>query len=105
MKVMATRIPENHSPEQFYYGYKIIYTIILTGSMLWCILFVSVPLLATGNTLMRKLAVFITLFYSPVCHQAASRSFHLMGHPLAVCIRCTSIYGGFLLGLIIYPFV
>lgn len=103
MKVMAIGIPENRSPEQSYYRHKIIYATVLMGTILWCILFISVPFLAAGNTAMRKLALIITLFYSPVCHQAASRSFHLMGRPLAVCIRCTGIYGGFLLGLIMYP--
>lgn len=103
MEVMAIRIPENHFPEQFSRRHKILYAAVLVACIVWCALFVSVPFLAAGNTLMRKLAIIITLFFSPVCHQAASRSFHLMGHPLAVCIRCSSIYAGFLLGLIIYP--
>jgi uncharacterized membrane protein len=41
--------------------------------------------------------------YTPVCHQVASRSFHLLGHPLAVCARCLGIYLGFLAGLASYP--
>ena len=38
--------------------------------------------------------------FSLVCHQDPARSFHLEGSPLAVCIRCTGIYAGFVLGCI-----
>jgi uncharacterized membrane protein len=41
--------------------------------------------------------------YSPVCHQVADRSLLCFGQPLAVCARCTGIYLGFLLGLVLYP--
>src|SRR5262249_2651061 len=33
------------------------------------------------------------------CHQQPARSWHVAGEPLAVCIRCTSIYFGFLAAL------
>ncbi len=45
----------------------------------------------------------IYLFFRPICHQIPSRSFHLLGHQLAVCHRCTGIYAGFWLGLIVLP--
>ena len=83
--------------------YKIVYITILILSLLWCSLFVSTPFLAEGSPFSRKASSIITLFFSPVCHQAADRSFHLYGHPMAVCSRCTGIYGGFLLGVILYP--
>ncbi len=86
------------------FKYKIVYLIILFLSFIWCFLFISVPFLAEGNFFCRKLAGFIFLFFSPICHQNPDRSFHLMGHPLAVCSRCSGIYIGFLLGVIIYPF-
>ncbi len=82
-----------------------VYATVLSLTLLWCVLFMSVPFLAEGNPLARKLAAVISLFFSFVCHQAAERSFHLMGHPFAVCIRCSSIYVGFLLGVILYPFI
>ncbi|MBD0274111.1 MAG: DUF2085 domain-containing protein [Acetobacteraceae bacterium] len=37
------------------------------------------------------------------CHQLPERSFHLAGHPLAVCARCSGLYAGALLGLLAYP--
>jgi uncharacterized membrane protein len=40
-----------------------------------------------------------------VCHQIPARSFYVMGHPLAVCARCTGIYVGLAAGVIIYPLV
>ena len=37
--------------------------------------------------------------FSELCHQNPERSWVLAGRPLAVCIRCFSIYSGFLLAL------
>jgi uncharacterized membrane protein len=39
------------------------------------------------------------------CHQIAERSFYLAGYPLAVCARCTGLYAGFALGVLVYPLV
>lgn len=38
-----------------------------------------------------------------VCHQIPERSFHIFGHPFAVCARCTGIYAGVTLGFLVYP--
>ena len=43
--------------------------------------------------------------FSYVCHQLPLRSFHLSGHPLAVCARCTGLYTGFAGAALVYPFV
>jgi uncharacterized membrane protein len=40
-----------------------------------------------------------------VCHQLPERSFHLLGHPLAVCSRCTGLYSGFAIASLLYPLV
>lgn len=42
-------------------------------------------------------------FAQPICHQLAERSFHLLGEPLAVCQRCTGLYAGFALGVVVWP--
>ncbi len=42
-------------------------------------------------------------FFSYVCHQMPSRSFHVLEHQFAVCSRCTGVYFGIFLGLISYP--
>ncbi len=43
----------------------------------------------------------IYTFFSTICHQVAERSWFLAGEPLAACIRCTSVYVGFLSGLVL----
>ena len=106
MKVMTKSSQTGEISSQIFKKRKrIVYTAVLSLALFWCILFVSVPFLAGGNPSARRLAAVISLFFSSVCHQAAERSFHLAGHPLAVCVRCASIYVGFLLGVILYPFI
>jgi uncharacterized membrane protein len=39
--------------------------------------------------------------FSMLCHQQPARSWHIHGEPLAVCIRCASLYFGFLAGLLV----
>jgi uncharacterized membrane protein len=39
---------------------------------------------------------------SVICHQRPDRSFHLAGVQLPVCARCTGIYGGALLGIVVW---
>lgn len=43
--------------------------------------------------------------FKAACHQMPERSFTLFGAPLAVCSRCTAIYAGGLLGLLLVPLV
>lgn len=102
---MPKRASRNHSPNQVPFRYKTAYAAILFLSLLWCSLFVGVPFLTEGGPFSRRVATIITLFFSPVCHQTPDRSFHLLGNPLAVCARCTGIYGGFLVGVVVYPFL
>ncbi len=105
MQVMAD---ENRLSTPDYLGsrpYKKLYSFILGLSFLWCGLLFAAPLLADGSAFSRKIAAVITIFYAPICHQTVERSFQIIGHPLAVCSRCTGIYLGFLGGVIIYPFL
>lgn len=41
--------------------------------------------------------------FAPICHQQAERSFDLHDLPFAVCARCTGLYAGFALGVLVYP--
>ena len=41
--------------------------------------------------------------FSFVCHQIPERSFHLAGHQFAVCSRCTGLYAGFAIAVLVYP--
>lgn len=55
---------------------------------------------ANGNT---QLAQGIYGAFAVFCHQLPERSYFIDGHQLAVCSRCTGIYGGFALILLLYP--
>jgi len=55
---------------------------------------------ATGAA---QISSFIYATFSYVCHQLPERSFHVAGHKLAVCSRCTGIYGGFAFAVLLYP--
>lgn len=50
-------------------------------------------------------ALALTLYeaFSYLCHQLPERSLHLEGQKLAVCSRCTGLYFGFALGILLYP--
>ncbi|MDX2042148.1 MAG: DUF2085 domain-containing protein [Acidobacteriota bacterium] len=68
----------------------------------WLALIFGTPLLADSHGV---LALIFYRSFSAICHQMPERSFHLHGFPLAVCSRCTGIYAGFIVGLLIYPLV
>ncbi len=61
---------------------------------------VAAPLVAASGG---RAATFLYEVFAPVCHQIVERSFHLAGHPLAVCHRCFGFYVGFTLGLGVLP--
>ena len=81
------------------------YIIVLCGAVLWCALIMIAPLLAMLGGVPGLMGDAMYKFFHSICHQLDERSFHILGKPLAVCIRCLSIYAGFLTGTIAYPFV
>jgi uncharacterized membrane protein len=84
---------------------RVIYTLLLAGSALWCALIILAPLCAATPGLPRESAVLMYQFFHRICHQIEGRSFHLLGEPLGVCIRCSAIYFSFLAGVALYPLV
>lgn len=44
-------------------------------------------------------------FFSYLCHQIPSRTFHIGESAFAVCSRCFGVYFGLLFGFIVYPFI
>jgi hypothetical protein len=68
------------------------YAALLAGSIVWCLAIIVAPL--TGWSAAYS-------FFSIICHQDPARSWHLHGEALPVCIRCASIYFGFLASLCI----
>ena len=64
-------------------------------------LIVGAPLLlAHGHA---PAALVIYEIFAKVCHQLSERSFHVEGHQFAVCSRCTGLYAGFALSVLLYP--
>ncbi len=79
--------------------------IILSFIFFWCVLIVVTPVLFSFDGTAHTIAIVLYKFYSTVCHQFDSHSFHLCGNKFAVCIRCSSIYFGFFLGGIFLPMI
>jgi uncharacterized membrane protein len=79
----------------------VIYGTVLSLTLGWlCALWAAPQLLCSGHA---WAALLLYRAFALVCHQRPERSFHWCGSPLAVCVRCTGIYTGALLGLLLYP--
>ena len=65
--------------------------LLLAATTAWC-----VAIAAAGTFESHGLLA----LFSSICHQNPDRSWALGGESLAVCIRCASIYAGFLAGLV-----
>ena len=80
----------------------IAYLVILGGALLWCAALVLPPLLLSAGGAWGVVGIALYGPFHTICHQLTERSFHILGAPLAVCIRCSAIYFGFLFGTILY---
>jgi uncharacterized membrane protein len=77
------------------------YILIILFVAFWCAGIIAVPVLKhDGHT---NIAAVGNSFFSRVCHQDEARSFYICGEKFGVCIRCTAVYFGFLVGLIFMP--
>jgi uncharacterized membrane protein len=78
------------------------YLVFLTLVAAWCGGILLAPILHATH---HGAASVLYSFYSPICHEIDGRSFHIFGEKLGVCARCSSIYFGFLLSLLVYPYL
>lgn len=84
---------------------KKVYFIISIISLIWCSLIILTPVLASIQGFPESVSTVLYIFFSNICHQIDDRSYHILGHALGVCSRCSFIYFAFLLGVILYPFI
>lgn len=78
------------------------YWLLVAGSLGWLGLVVLAPWARSQSWPVSGL---LYAFFAPVCHQIPERSFHCFGFPLAVCHRCTGLYTGFTVGLLVLPYL
>ncbi|MFC2093302.1 DUF2085 domain-containing protein [Bacteroidota bacterium] len=89
------------------YDYRIakrVYVTILMIILVWCLLIFAAPALWDLGGVFTKISFLIYQLFATTCHQLDDRSFHIFGMKFGVCSRCTSIYIGFLLSTVVYPF-
>ncbi len=80
----------------------IVYATLVTLSLAWIALILATPWLMAERHPLASAALYQG--FSAVCHQIPERSFYFRGYPMGVCSRCASIYAGFVIGLLLYPF-
>ena len=78
-----------------------IYIIFTFLVFLWCAGIVAAPLFRHAG--LQSTADITYSMFSRICHQNDVHSFHVEGEKFGVCIRCSAIYFGFLVGLLILP--
>lgn len=71
-------------------------------SLLVALVVVAPVAAASGQT---QLAQGIYGAFAMLCHQLPDRSYFIDGHKFAVCTRCTGLYAGFAITLLLYPLI
>ena len=94
--------PDEYIPQQTNIRRPLIlWTILVVGSLLFVGLIVAAPI--ARATEYGALAATLYQAFSHACHQQPERSFFIAGQPFAVCARCTGLYIGFVLIVLLYP--
>ncbi|MGI8641328.1 MAG: DUF2085 domain-containing protein [Pyrinomonadaceae bacterium] len=97
---------ENYTPQIFLKNRRkqaiMVWSIFAFLTAAWIFLILIAPIAEANN--LTNISSPIYKFFSYLCHQMPSRSFHLENHSFAVCTRCFGVYFGLLFGFIVYPF-
>ncbi len=73
------------------HGWSPLRVLSLLGSVATISVVVAAPVLLSFG---RAESAALYAAFAPLCHQAAERSWTVLGYPLAVCIRCFGFYCG-----------
>jgi uncharacterized membrane protein len=92
--------PQNALKDLTKQAFKI-WSVVLFIVAAWVFIILLAPIAAANG--LENISNPIYNFYSYICHQMPSRSFHTLGHQFAVCSRCFGVYSGIFLGFITYP--
>ncbi len=79
------------------------YLILVMATLVWCLLILLPPVLMNAGDSGKSISVIDYKFFGHICHQFEGRSLHLGEHKMAVCARCSGIYFGFLIGVLVIP--
>ena len=94
-------VPQCATPAQSVRTPLIIWSVVAIIALIPAGLIVAAPLLLASGHISFALAIYEIFSY--LCHQLPERSFHIEGQKFAVCSRCTGIYFGFALSVLLYP--
>ena len=98
---------ENYLPQETLAAQKSlslwVWLIGLAVAVTWVSVIISAPVFEDIG--LKSISQPIYSFFSFMCHQMSSRSFHYHDHQFAVCARCFGFYGGFLWGFVVYPLI
>jgi len=80
-----------------------VWSVSLLAVFVWVFLILLAPV-AEANDL-NSVSNPLYKFFSYLCHQIPTRSFHFENQVFAVCSRCFGVYFGLLFGIAVYPFL
>ncbi len=95
--------PENYIPQTVSNRRPLLmWAIVAAGSLAVLAMIVGAPLAIKSGHPFWGLGIYRAFSY--VCHQIPERSFFIAEHQFAVCARCTGLYVGFAVAVLLYPF-
>lgn len=75
--------------------------ILLNG--IWLAFAAGTDMLISNSATGQHLFSPVRRLFGAICHQQFDRSFELLGFPMYLCARCTGIFSGMLVGLMLIP--
>jgi len=94
---VADYIPQTTKTQRPFWSW--LFALLIALSFLVSI--IAAPLAAATNH--TQIAFVLYRAFGTFCHQLPERSFFIAGHQFAVCARCTGLYAGFAIVLLVYP--